>query len=223
MPKLLPTRALAGLIVLLTCVGSLASLTQSVMWWPMVNGEDPVELAAAFDLFVPLMVLGTFGKGLGAWLLLPVWFGMQTGNLRRLGVVGLTFTPAQAWYSFYLPVLNVFRRYTALKEIWHASDPGLASGQRYDGSGWLTTERTPLLTVFWVAWVASWALLVLAPWYDSDTVVGLRLVGQPFLEAVSVAALVFLMVQIERRLGVMQTALSEGPSLRSALGHTPTA
>jgi hypothetical protein len=204
-------------------VGSVANLAQAVVWWPMATNGDPIELGEAFDVLMPLIVLGGVGKMIGGWLLLPAWFGIASASLRRLGVVGMTYSPAQAWYSFYLPILNAFRPYTVIRELWHASDPGLVGRQGYDRTGWLTTERTPLLTVFWVAWVASWVLAFLAPfviWTVGNT---MRWILQPFLEAISVAALAFLMVQIERRLVVMKTALSGGPSLRSALGHTPGA
>jgi hypothetical protein len=84
--------------------------------------------------------------------LFGIWLHRAVRNLTGLGRVGMTYSPAAAVGSFYIPFVSVVRPYRVLTELWRASDPRPEA----DGSAWRTHgSNTSLLDTWWGCLLAS--------------------------------------------------------------------
>lgn len=52
---------------------------------------------------------------------------------------------------FFIPILNLFRPFAAVKEIWQASDPDAT----HDAYAWRVADASPLLHFWWAAWLIA--------------------------------------------------------------------
>jgi len=85
-----------------------------------------------------------------------MWIYQARKNVRALGVRRPTFASEWAVLAFLVPLVNFFRPYQVVREIWQASDP-----TNLDPFNWRTLPVSPLVPVWWglVALAASAALL----------------------------------------------------------------
>jgi hypothetical protein len=83
------------------------------------------------------------------WL---VWQHRAQSNLRALGAVGLRYSPGWAVGWWFIPVAFWVMPYRTVRELWKASSPG---GGAVD---WTTQRVSPILPLWWGAWVARWGL-----------------------------------------------------------------
>jgi hypothetical protein len=89
-------------------------------------------------------------------ILFLIWLYQARVNVRALGARRLHFERRWAVLGFVVPLLNVFRPYQVMREVWQASDPRVE-----DGFGWKTVPVPPLLPRWWGCFVAWGALLLL--------------------------------------------------------------
>jgi hypothetical protein len=85
------------------------------------------------------------------------WLHQARANLRALGARRLRFGREWTYLGFAIPLLNAFRPYQVVSEVWRASDP--ASG---DPLEWQRLPASRLVIAWWVLLVAWVALEVLA-------------------------------------------------------------
>jgi len=83
------------------------------------------------------------------------WLYQARVNLRALGVRRLRFSREWAIAGFLVPVLNAFRPYQVMREVWQASVP-----ENLDPFDWRSVPVPLLLSIWWGAFVA-WAGLEL--------------------------------------------------------------
>jgi len=93
------------------------------------------------------------------------WLHQARANLRALGTRRLRFRREWTYFSFVIPVLNAYRPYQVVSEVWRASDPAST-----DPVGWQRVPTSRLVLAWWVglaAWIAlegiSALLLRVAP------------------------------------------------------------
>jgi hypothetical protein len=70
---------------------------------------------------------------------LLIWIYGANANLRALGCPDVEFTPAWSVGWFFVPLLNFFKPYQVVREIWRGSDPSFYSGMVPSGTaliGW---------------------------------------------------------------------------------------
>src|SRR5262249_9434379 len=80
-----------------------------------------------------------------------MWVYQANVNLRQMGVMGLEFTPGWAVGWFLIPLVNWYRPYSVLQELWKASDP-TAAGESV--VGWKRSANSPFI----LGWCISWAI-----------------------------------------------------------------
>lgn len=83
-------------------------------------------------------------------VLFCIWIPRANRNARALGATGLRFTPAWSVGWFFVPVMNLYKPYEAMREIWLASLPDDAR------------KRAPLLGWWWALCLVSGAASLLA-------------------------------------------------------------
>jgi hypothetical protein len=108
-----------------------------------------MEEAQASDDRVRAIALVTLGFLLATGIVWLVWQHRGQRTLVRLGVRGLTFTPAWAVGWWFVPIANLWKPFQAVRELWRASRPDV------DDSFW-AGERTWAVIGWW------WAVLLLS-------------------------------------------------------------
>ena len=73
------------------------------------------------------------------------WIYVANYNVRALGAQGLRMTPAGAVGYFFVPIVNLWLPYQAMKDLWRASQNPLA---------WQTVKAGPILGIWWFLWIA---------------------------------------------------------------------
>jgi hypothetical protein len=94
-----------------------------------------------------------------------VWIHRASHNARALGSRGMVHSPGWAVGGFFVPVLNFFRPYQVVTELWRASDPAHPQG----GGAW-KTEKQPLpsfLSLWWAGWLLGSGLSIGAAYTSS--------------------------------------------------------
>ena len=82
-------------------------------------------------------------------VLFGVWIYRAARNLRALGASNLRFGPGMAVGSYFIPILNLFMPFQAMKEIWNASRTPLSKNLRAGNS---------LLTMWWTLWLITFLI-----------------------------------------------------------------
>lgn len=110
---------------------------------PIQPGED---LLGNAQIVVGVLFLLSF---LPTIVVFCVCINRLSHNVRALGARNMRFTPGWAVGYFFIPILNLFRPYQAVKEIELASSPdaGPEDWHRRNGSG--------LVGLWWTFWITS--------------------------------------------------------------------
>jgi hypothetical protein len=108
--------------------------------------EAMMEAANASDVLVGLASLVTLAVLITTYVVAGVWVYRAGANVRTFGAKGLQDSPGWAvgWYA--IPIMQWFRPFMAMTEIWKASGDPLS---------W-SAQRTPaLLGGWWAFWVLT--------------------------------------------------------------------
>ena len=102
--------------------------------------------------------VATIGHHLIWWptiLVFLLWLHRAYDNLPRLQAVGLSDVPFLAAISFFAPILNLFRPYVIMQEIWRASDPEAINTPQS------LRKNSPLIVLWWGLFLPGMLLLSL--------------------------------------------------------------
>jgi len=112
-------------------------------------GQDPID--GTSGLLIILMVLASFGYMfvyvIGG-VLFFWWLVRASRNARAMGARNMEFSPAWTVGCFFVPILNFFKPYEAVVELYDVSDPDIS------GELWGSTERPWTLLAWWLSWIA---------------------------------------------------------------------
>ncbi len=138
-----PVQKLAQAIMVLLSVDCLLSLYVgfSAAFAASQAGMDVRASAAA--LFQAVLPLAT-------GICFFVWLYRMDQNLRVFGAEELQFRPGWVVGYFFVPIMNLYRPYQALSEIWQASDPNPAARTK---AGRRPLHPPALLGVWWGCWL----------------------------------------------------------------------
>jgi len=137
---LLALGAFLALVALLSSYLQLRLLDQEFVSAADADANDVREgLVAMVQLIVLVPTILLFG----------MWIHRAHANVRAVGATSLRFTPGWAVGYFFIPVLNVWKPYQAMKDLWRASQ---------DPVRWKAIPAPNLLPVWWMFWLVSNAL-----------------------------------------------------------------
>lgn len=149
-----------------------------------VNGIPP-----AFVGFDTLLLLGTAV----AWLL---WQYRSHENLRALGVSDLRYSPGWAVGWWFIPLASVVMPFQTMRELWQASEPHAGA------TDWKMVSLTPLLGLWWAAWLLSRYVLIFPALGIADTASVGALITRSYLyiafSAATIAAAVMAALLVRR-------------------------
>jgi hypothetical protein len=122
--------------------------------------EEAAQLNDDRQVFIGMLQL--------IWLpviaLFLIWFYKVYRNLSTLGVMELSSSARMAAVYFFIPLVSMFKPYTAAVEIWKGSKPGVDSTT----SAYRKAMKSPgLLKLWWVFWVATGIMSFYLLRYDS--------------------------------------------------------
>ena len=83
------------------------------------------------------------------------WLFQARVNLRAFGVRRPNYSRGWVVWGFLVPLVNLFRPYQVIREIWQASDP-----KSHDAFNWRSLPVSKLLPAWWALFV-GWGLLEL--------------------------------------------------------------
>ena len=88
----------------------------------------------------------------GSVIAFCVWIHGAAKNLRPLGVYDQRFSPAWSVGWWFVPIMNIFRSYQVMSEIWRRSDPDIAPG---DSGSTPYVPDSSLMGWWWGLWMMS--------------------------------------------------------------------
>jgi hypothetical protein len=162
LPPFVPTRRSARV------VGALFMVSAAVSWVAVGYDFSEIRLAllaapATRSIHVATRVAyDTIGSAL--WIaqivvlmatggMFLVWLHRVRVNVRALGMRRLVYRREWTVLGFLVPLLNAFRPYQVVREIWQASDPSTG-----DPMAWKTVQTPRRILVWWGLFVAYFAL-----------------------------------------------------------------
>jgi hypothetical protein len=107
-----------------------------------LSNSEQQTIAVAVGLPAILLLLAY----VAAAVAVPMWCHRVYRNLPALGAQSLKFSPSWAAGAWFVPVLNIWRPYEVLREVWQNSRP--------KGESWI------LLKIYWAAWmIGNWVAI----------------------------------------------------------------
>jgi Domain of unknown function (DUF4328) len=81
-------------------------------------------------------------------ILFCFWIHRANSNARALGAERMSFTPGWSVGWFFVPIMNIFRPYQVVREIWNSSGPSADSGGN-------DVSAPIVIKVWWGLWLIS--------------------------------------------------------------------
>ena len=91
-----------------------------------------------------------------------IWMWQALHNLKLLKAEGISHRPITALVSFFIPIVNLYRPYVILQEIWRASHPDAIGYPRE----WIETPSTTWIRSWWFFSVIGTFPLMLSMFWD---------------------------------------------------------
>jgi hypothetical protein len=140
------TRSLVGWLWAYLGVGALSALVALVFLATGQVGQATTDELTLRDLAGLLLGLPQMVIVIVTGVLFLMWIHRANRNARGLGAQGLTFTPGWSVGWYFIPIVNLWKPYQAMKQIWQASaDPG----------AWRSQTPPSLLPLWWTLWIVS--------------------------------------------------------------------
>lgn len=147
-PRLL-TLWLKGLLWAYLGIAVLASLS-NIMQLVLLQGPPYTpEMAEANDQRQSAVGLLQTGALVVTSIFFLKWVARSNRNARHFGATDLSFSPNMAAGCYFIPVLNLWRPYQAMKENWQASRRP---------TSWREQPGTPILAAWWLLWLLNGAI-----------------------------------------------------------------
>lgn len=94
------------------------------------------QIIGLFSLALYVVTVVIFGR----------WIVRANKNVRALGADGFRITPGWAVGYFFVPIINLWRPYQAMKDLWRAS---------HNPTLWTGTTAGSVLPLWWTLWLLS--------------------------------------------------------------------
>lgn len=140
------TKFLKTLLILGAVLGA-GSICSSLMQLDLLgSGHFTREAGRAND--VREQVIGLFQLALFVFttVIFGRWIVRAHRNVRAQGAQDLRITPGWALGYFFVPIVNLWRPYQAMCDLWKAS---------HNPATWAVMETGPILGAWWILWIGS--------------------------------------------------------------------
>lgn len=171
--------------------------------------EDSLSMVGAFMALG--LGVGVFVSLLCGAIFFGMWMNRAAHNVRALGHTGFEISPAFGVGSFFIPIMNLWKPYQAMQDIWRAS---LA----HRNDSWLSTPTGDLVKGWWAAWLLAGFVGRAAS--TSDTLGGIDVVVALML-FVAAALCILMMRAVENGQEAQRAQVTQTVSVSDAVSHTP--
>ena len=193
---------LVALTLLASVILSIASIVAFAQQLDLLSRLDAGEFVSitevedSNDLVTQLASLTLFVFALTVLAFL-VWIHRAYRNADSLSANELDYSPGWAVGSYFVPILNLWRPYRIMSEIWQESAGDQSPSQRAKGV-WL-------LRSWWALWIIGWIISWVRGFSGDDASSALTYVdiGVTIMDIAGAAALLLITVGVGRR----QTAM----------------
>jgi len=106
----------------------------------------------------PILALGLLGLvtsvvAIGTYVFFLLWMHQAAKNVRAFGQVGLEYTPGWCVGWWFIPVASLWKPFTAMREIWKASDPDTVGPGA--ASHWMAAPVPATMGVWWGIYILN--------------------------------------------------------------------
>jgi hypothetical protein len=136
-------KVLLGFSAALAVVSMLSSFMQAEL---LSRDSFSEAEGQANDLREQIIGLFQLGLYLFTAVIFGYWIVRANKNVRALGADGLRITPGWALGYYFVPILNLWRPYQAMKDLWRAS---------HNPASWTSAAAGSILPAWWTLWVLS--------------------------------------------------------------------
>ena len=146
---------------------------------------------------------------LGSFFMTAIFFLLWTyrsyRHLSALSDRNLRFSPGWAVSWYFVPIMNLFRPYQVMKEMWEESDPGAGPSRPEEGKG---RTGSPLLKGWWGLWLLNHLLAGVSAFVPMDPGESARFMFLSSIAGILLCLAAFLLVRaINRRLAKKRALL----------------
>jgi hypothetical protein len=134
-------KVLLGLGILMALVSIFSASMQAEL---LSRGSFSVTEGQANDFRQSIVSLFQVALYLFTMVIFGCWIVRANKNVNALGAINLPITPGWAVGYFFIPILNLFRPYQAMKNLWQAS---------HNPVSWSTTKAGSILPAWWALWI----------------------------------------------------------------------
>ncbi len=191
---------------------SILSLSSDFMQLNLLNSakfsQAQAESNDSRQQIVALIYLGAF---IVTGVTFLKWIHQASSNCHRLGAEGLEYSPGWSVGYYFVPFLNLYKPFRAMKEIWQVST---------NPTNWKNNETIPLLNGWWTLWLLSGFLghMSFRLSMSANTISSLQMsTGVSMLSAVVDIPLYLVAMSLVTAISVKQHQLAQE---RTALGTT---
>ncbi len=125
------TMRLIGFILVLSVISVAANFYEIDLLSHANSGSDwaaKADINDACQMALGLIELVTY---LASAILFIMWFHRVHRNLPALGAMHLKYSPGWTMGSWFVPIMNLFRPYQVMVEVWHGSLPEQNSNKTF--------------------------------------------------------------------------------------------
>ena len=137
--------------LLTSCIALISGYLEYEVLAGLQNGafesqQAAISAAEASDARQGVVGIAQFVTFIVSGILILRWIHRVNWNARALGAQNLQFTPGWAIGWYFVPVMNLWKPYQAMKEIWRAS---------VDPANWHAAAAPALIGFWWFFWIVS--------------------------------------------------------------------
>ncbi len=107
---------------------------------PVTEELTPFQAVQGLFALIQMTVLLLTGVGFLRWI------HRAHVNARALGAAGMTISPGWAVGWFFIPIMNLWKPFHAMKELWQAST---------NPNSWQNESPAPIVNTWWTLWLLS--------------------------------------------------------------------
>lgn len=143
-----PHRLTRFVLVMLgiSLAGDLVRIVSDAMQLSLLGGSYNADEGMANDARQSAISIGWVVIYFVTSIPFLMWVHRINVNCRGFGAKGLLLSPGWAVGSFFVPILNLFRPYQAMRQVWQASR---------NPENWQSQSGSPILGFWWGLWLLS--------------------------------------------------------------------
>lgn len=140
------TKLLKAMLYISLAIGVLSVLSDLLQMQLLTSGSFSDAQAESNDTRQQIISVAYLCAFVITGITFLIWIRRANVNCRGFGAANMEFTPGWSIGNYFIPFLNLYRPYRAMKEIWQVSS---------NPPDWRNTKSSSLLNWWWALWLLS--------------------------------------------------------------------